>query len=172
MKINILIFFLLPLIVKSQNIVISGNPIQKDSIVVLDTIIKKDQLYAKGLEWFVTTYKNAQKIIQLQDKDAGLIVGKASMNCIVKGGSLLPATETYLSYTIKLAFKDGKIKYELTDFIQEGYGIIKDGEVLKASGKGIVKNQYLGLQKCIYKEIAMIETLLLDAFMKIKSDNW
>lgn len=163
---------MLPLYAKSQNIVISGNPIQKDSVVVLDTTLKRDQLYTKGLEWFATTYKNAQKVIQLQDKDAGLIVGKASMSCIAKGGSLLPATEIYLSYTIKLSFKDGKIKYELNEFIQDGYGVIKDGEVIKASAKGIVKNQYSGLQKGVYKEIAMIEQSLLDTFTKIKTTNW
>jgi Domain of unknown function (DUF4468) with TBP-like fold len=172
MKKIIAILVLLPLFSKSQNIVISGNPIQKDSVVVLDTTLKKDQLYTKGLEWFATTYKNAQKVIQLQDKEAGLIVGKASMSCIVKGGALLPATETYLSYTIKLSFKDGKIKYELNEFIQDVYGVIKDGEVIKSSARGIVKNQYSGLKKGVYNEIAMIEKSILETFTKMKNTNW
>lgn len=172
MKLLSLLIICSSITLQAQNIVISGNPIQKDSIIILDTTLKKDQLYSKGLEWFAINYKSSKNVIELQDKDAGLIIGKGSTYCFVKGGALLQDTKINLSYTVRLSFKDGKIKYDINQFIEENFGVIKDGEIIKSPVIGIMKKLYTGTKNNVYSEITMLEESILETFTKMKSTEW
>ena len=73
----------------------------------------KDELYSRAREWFAKTYKSAQNVIQMDTKDK--IVGKALMQVYYKGGDY-----GYINYTISIYLKDGKYKYEITDFYHKG----------------------------------------------------
>ncbi|RZK27684.1 MAG: DUF4468 domain-containing protein, partial [Hymenobacter sp.] len=79
--------------------------------------VSQAELFKRGKIWLVSTFKSAKDVIQAEDKDAGIIVGKAySVINIQSGKFIVPAK---LFYTLKLNFKDGKYKYELTDFYFE-----------------------------------------------------
>jgi hypothetical protein len=41
--------------------------------------IKSTELYVRAHEWFAKTFKSAQSVIQLDDKEAGKILGKGSI---------------------------------------------------------------------------------------------
>ena len=73
----------------------------------------KDELYSRAREWFAKTYNSAQSVIQMDTKDK--IVGKALMQVYYKGGDF-----GYINYTVSIYLKDGKYKYEITDFYHTG----------------------------------------------------
>jgi len=78
--------------------------------------VTKDELYARGKAWFASISKSAQDVIQTDDKSAGMLVGKGSQTVFIPtilGG----AVATKLFFTAKLAVKDGRFKYELTNFM-------------------------------------------------------
>lgn len=71
---------------------------------------KKELLFSKTKEWIALTYKSANEVIQLADKEIGKIVLKGAFhtNMFMKEGSL--------EHTLVFDFKDGKVRYLYTDF--------------------------------------------------------
>lgn len=163
-----LLFACLCLAGKAQTIQVSGEPIQFTKILKVDSTKTKDDLYSNGLEWFATNYKNSKYVLQMQDKDAGLILGKATISV------LMGTRVEYVDYTIKMAFKNGRIKYDLSDFTNNSYGLIKDGEVVKANWmiKGMVKKQYAMIKKKSAEEVYMIASSIESSFSQKKKEDW
>lgn len=88
-------------------------------IVSVDSTISKNELYSRGREWFAKAYKSSTDVIQMDDKESGKIVGKALMQVYHKAlGSNYKSG--YINYTISLYFKDGRYKYEVTNFHHTG----------------------------------------------------
>src|SRR5882672_11349281 len=82
-----------------SSVEISGNPIQFSKVLAVDSALTKDKLYSFGVEWFAKTFNNARYVLQMQDKDAGIIIGKGSFEYYL-GGSNLKS----IQYTVKLSF--------------------------------------------------------------------
>jgi hypothetical protein len=101
---------------------INNFPINEKGEVVYTEIVKIDstdskELYVKAHEWFANTFNSAQNVVQLDDKDAGTIIGKG----------VFEFDETvmvvWVNFTIEIQTKDGKYKYTLSNFIYKGYRI-------------------------------------------------
>lgn len=75
------------------------------------------ELYTRGKVWFVNTFKSAKAVVQTEEKDAGLLIGTAWSPFTVKSMGI-PITYK-LWYTVRLAFKDGRYKYEINNFMTE-----------------------------------------------------
>jgi hypothetical protein len=76
------------------------------SVVNVDST-KSNELYVRANEWFVNTFKSAKDVIQLNDKEAGKIIGK---------GFFSTGLFT-IHFTIEIQTKDGKYKYAFSNFI-------------------------------------------------------
>ena len=120
-KMKTFIFLLFPFFVNAQKSILpekDGKVIFTD-VVTVDSTVKKEELFNRARVWFVTEYRSANDVIQMQDKDAGIIIGKGSF--IVSNGVGIMINTLKVANTIKLYFKDGKYKYEITDFnVYEG----------------------------------------------------
>lgn len=81
-------------------------------VVQIDSL-NKDQLYLQAKKWFVNTYKSAKAVIQMDDKENGLIIGKGTFVLFSLDN------DTYINHTISIFVKDGRYKYVLTNFIYE-----------------------------------------------------
>ncbi|MDN3642922.1 DUF4468 domain-containing protein [Lutimonas halocynthiae] len=77
--------------------------------------VGKELIFVSVNDWFATTYNSANDVIQMADKDAGVIVGNGSMSFNYKGMSYV-CYEGYLKYTIKVYIKDNRFKVVLTNF--------------------------------------------------------
>ena len=94
---------------------------QKNGIVIytdvieVDSSIKKDELYNRAKSWFVTEYKSANAVLQMQDKDAGIIMGKGMFEAGYNMGLMVGLQIVNVYHTVKIFIKDGKYKYEITD---------------------------------------------------------
>lgn len=96
--------------------------------------MNKDALYSRAYEWFAKTFNSAQSVIQMQDKENGKIVGKAliPVTVIMEVPLDQPKFSTTINagvvnYTLSISVKDGKYKYEVTDFFhndrnESGFG--------------------------------------------------
>lgn len=111
----------------------SQEAITYTEVVNVDSLTTKKELFNRAKVWFSETYKDANKVIQLQDEENGQIIGKAKIPYESKILVSSAGTRGFISYTIKVFSKDGRYKYEITDFIHEsisaqysqfGFGLI------------------------------------------------
>ena len=124
MKKTLLLLLTLGLVapsLKAQDV----TPLTYSEVIQVDGV-SKDELFSRAKLFFVNTYNNATKVIQNEDKDAGIIAGKAitSDNIIIGKFSGSGATDAPATYTITLAVKDGRYKYTITDIVQEKLGLL------------------------------------------------
>ena len=103
-------------------------------------------LYKRALEWFHAYYKNPTEVIRENDAEKGKIVGKPRYkiyNPADKDG--LKTDAGAVQYTITLAVKEGRYKYELTAFNwkQPSYYAIERWMDTKAQSYSPVYNHYL-----------------------------
>lgn len=90
-------------------------------VVQVDNI-SKGELYNRAKLWFATAYNSASDVLQMDDKEAGQIIGKAIIKynpAFTRGSG---QTKGKINYTIKVFVKDGRYKYEITDFVHDPYG--------------------------------------------------
>ncbi|MBL7681873.1 MAG: DUF4468 domain-containing protein [Flavipsychrobacter sp.] len=93
----------------------------------------KNQLYVKANSWMAKTLNSAKEVIQMQDKEAGKLIGKAviQVNGPINGFGQ-PLGYDYVYYTISIDVKDGKYRCVLSDFYHEG-GTHTEGKAVKQS---------------------------------------
>lgn len=109
-KINLIIGILIftTLTLSAQDNLTFEKVIETDSV-------GKATIFATINDWFATSYNSANDVIQMADKDAGIIVGNGSMSFSYGGMSYL-CYEGYIKYTIKVYVKDNRYKVVLTNF--------------------------------------------------------
>ena len=75
--------------------------------------MKKDDIYNRVLNYFVYNYGSGKSVIQTQDKENGLIVGKGLYNDVHVGISLVT---TYIDawHIVRVDIKEGKTRIILT----------------------------------------------------------
>ncbi len=120
---NILAFLL------SCNMAIGQNStaVKYMEIIELDTTRTAKDLYLQARTWFAETYKSSKDVIQFEDRENGKLIGKGNMkyeSTIFVGSS---GTRGWISYTITISVKDGKYKYDITNFIHEGNSLNSQG---------------------------------------------
>lgn len=77
----------------------------------------KDSLYDKAMNWCLTYFVNPNDVIREKDKEKGTVTCKARFKIMNPADKKGFATEGgSVMYTLKLLFKDGKYKYEFTEF--------------------------------------------------------
>jgi hypothetical protein len=72
------------------------------------------ELYKRGKIWLASAFKSAKDVVQAEDKDAGFIIAKGVSQIVIKSVGM--GTPQNLFYTLKINYKDGRYKYELTEF--------------------------------------------------------
>lgn len=126
MKISIITFFLIFLYFKGYSQTASYLPIDKETklityseVVIMDSTINKNELYSRAREWFAKAFKSSINVIQMDDKENGKIIGKGLTQVYHKSfGKSYPSGN--INFTISLYLKDGKYKYEITNFHHTG----------------------------------------------------
>lgn len=81
------------------------------------TGVEKDDLYARGMAWASTYYKNPADVIREKAEAEGKMVCKARFKVMNPADKKGVATEGgVVQYTLNLQFKNGRYKYEFTEF--------------------------------------------------------
>jgi hypothetical protein len=112
-----LLFIFIPIYSFGQ---FTSIPTKDAETILLDTVLKVDsankyELYTRAKIWVSDYFKSANAVIDLDDKDNGIIIGKGKSKIEVPTAVGQPF-QTNCHYTFKLSFKDEKVKVEVYDF--------------------------------------------------------
>lgn len=107
---------------KSQTLPIDSATQKVTYNAIVTATGKKDELYSKARSWFATAFKKANYVLQMDDKEAGKLIGKGTATGVLKDSWNISVTAGFtLSYTVFVTVKDGKYRYEITDFSEQDY---------------------------------------------------
>jgi hypothetical protein len=168
------ISLIIMIIIYSQEI--NQNFDYSDIVSIEDTTISKEQLYLIIIEWFNGNFKSSKHVIQFEDKEEGVIIGKG--NIPIKKTMYL--TDSRVEFTIKILIKDSKYRYRIMNFSH-----ISNYDIKKYSGGNLNDSKpdcgYFLMTKKGWKQVkeqTNIEINLLIISLKetinqaIIEDNW
>ncbi len=92
-----------------------NGKIMYTGVVSVDSASKKDDLFQRTKLWFVENYTSANDVIQMEDKENGIIVGKGYFEEMWQV-TFYASMKVKVYHTIKMYVKDGRYRYEITDF--------------------------------------------------------
>lgn len=78
----------------------------------------KTELYARAKVWFADNFNSAKAVIQTDEKEAGVLIGRAWSDISVStpfGGAA-----NKLWYSVRISCKDGRYKYDISNFGEQG----------------------------------------------------
>lgn len=84
--------------------------------------MSKSQIYKNSRQWVATSFKSAQNVIQMEDKEEGIIVlkGQADYPCYPDSDGMttfrcLGYTDASIKFTLKIETKDGRARLSFDD---------------------------------------------------------
>ncbi len=97
---------------------------EKTSLITFEEVVQaegkdKNELYSIYREWFVNWFKSAEDVLQMDDKENGILIGKGfqDITVVVFG---MPLVEK-LHYRVKFVLKDGRFKYIISNLSTQQY---------------------------------------------------
>lgn len=103
-------------------------------VIIVDSILKtKEQIYVAVNDWFVRSFNDGKSVIQLNDKDAGVIIGKGHISNMGSTMSFASSADISADVIIRVDMKDGRMR--ITTSIQK-YEMEKGTGVLGALAGG------------------------------------
>ena len=165
--------------IDGENIVVSR---------VIDSISgTKDDIYIKVKNYFVRAYKDANSVIQTDDKQAGTVIGKGLydlMTCTY----MISATHNYKAYHImRVDIKDGKVRVICSvsdiDVDQKGtnnylkkssYPILDYAPIgdKRLFDKGKQTEAFIKLVDRMNGSINALEKSIKEGSLKIENEEW
>ena len=163
--------------------------------------MKKDEIYKNALSYFVYNYGSGKSVIQTQDKDLGIIIGKGLYINVYSKSSFGSSASLNAWHIVKIEAKDGKarISISITDYelnstvanigssgtisnnrtntlipIAAHYPVIikEKLNVYEKRYEDLTGNCFYGSHLKVLASLDQIEKALKDENSKIKSDNW
>ncbi len=176
-KILLLLLIVVPVISYTQEKLIFEEVIDEG-----DT--NKGELFIRGREWFDENFKSAKDVLQIQDKENGELSGKGIMSVEYEWRYMGKRKSfTDVSFRMNLWVKDGRYKYEMTDFyVMSDTRSIEFGNLTSSNETNVkfpgynrkkLNEMYLSIKTgAIVKAKAMIGELKLKMDKKSKSSDW
>jgi hypothetical protein len=95
------------------------GPLQFQEVVQVEGATR-DQLYDAALLWFPSVFKSGKDVLQVQNKDAGMLVGTAIEPYEPPMLNASSCTRGTLRYHITVEVKEGRYRYTIDGFTHEG----------------------------------------------------
>ena len=123
------VYHLVLFIILFSTISVSGQDKLNFTEVIAVDSTSRDQLYDRAKTWFVITFISANDVLQMDDAEDGQIIAQAIMNYNSTLFNSGQQTNGIIRYSVKIFLKEGRYKYEITDFIHDPHGNIYGQEV-------------------------------------------
>jgi len=126
----------------------------------------KNELYMRARAWFVSMYKDADQVIQLEDKESGKIIGKGRFDVVWQMG-----VARKIKHTVEMDFKDGKYRYKITNFMVYFSDVYNEFplETVPSGLNSGVKNLY---QRTHEKALMLEASLRTQMQVKSTPEDW
>lgn len=104
------------------NLLAQSFPVTNGKIIYSDTLqttnATQSDLYLRAREWFATSFKSADAVLEMEDKEVGILIGKAYSD--------IPLSTTGMGkmkmwYTIKVVTKDNQAIYTFSNIQLQNY---------------------------------------------------
>ena len=118
-KILIIISFLNAFFVSAQSEDLS-KPYTFTEVVNVTPNLTAKMLYTNAKIWFTTVYKDPREVLLLDDNENFILIGRGAIKYDSKIFIGFKAREGWITYDVKIMCKDGKYKYEFTNFYHKG----------------------------------------------------
>jgi len=125
---------------------------------VIEVQKPKDELFLLSLDWISKTFRSAKAVVDFQDKEAGKIIGKASIPVTYNFGMV---NDTFFNYTIEV--KDNKARIT----IENAYFMVTVGS---ATARGDITNEFT-MNECFRPEVDKL-ILSLTEFLQKTTEEW
>lgn len=151
---------------------------QTDTAITYSGVVQVEgktaaQLYDMALMWYNDAFKSGKDVLQITDKEGGKLMGKAVFTHTIELIGALNTTEGKVTYSVKIFVKDGRYKYEISDFISEsldnqkfaGFGRITSSNsapdvYLFGFGQGVKNRHWMEIRRmCDDKALQLIVNL-------------
>ena len=155
-------------------------------LLEVDTVIPlpgvpKETAFMKASEWIASKYNSANDVVQLSDKESGIIICKGMFPHEYGKSMTYGNLWGNIYYTLITKFKDGKIRITLKDFVHEtqlpnnmisvSLGPVNKGDHPKWGKKKRVKMYWNDLKlSCNTYSFNIIDGL--HAFITNPGDDW
>jgi len=124
--------------------------------------------------WFANTYRSANDVIQMDDAENKVIVGKGYSNIFFNPG------QAELWYTVKIEAKDGRYRYTVNDIIYDAtnqYATYREplnAVLFKSNGQPRQTNKIYKIKfKCIEQLNELIDSIQTGMESIVEdSDTW
>jgi hypothetical protein len=98
---------------KKENLIIPT----KDGVIFYEQVAhctdSQKELYLKARKWFVDTFRNANSVLQMDDKEDGKLAGKAFHTYSFNNG--INTSNVNIDFTLNIDIKDGKYRVQFYD---------------------------------------------------------
>ena len=98
-------------------------PLTYSEVIQVDGV-SKDELYNRAKQWFVATYGDATKVIQNEDKESGIITGKAISGTMFLGFFYTKKSGGFGRKTDEPMY--GTARYTMSDIYHEKWGLLPE----------------------------------------------
>ena len=145
---------------------------QQAAIAFSEVVAVKDasatELYTRAKVWFTTAFVDSKAVLEVQDKEAGLLVGKGSFTYepnIFMSSSLIRG---HVTFSVSVSFKDGRYKYSFSDFTHHGstlrsQGPIDFGLITTSETCPPVSGTSKGMREKVWKNLKVVSTAKANA---------
>lgn len=160
-------------------------PVSVDTITKLITYqgvvevkgVKANELYQRISDWFHTYYKNPGEVIRDEDSVKCIMVGKPRFRLLEQKGKDGPKVEgnSIVQYTITVAARDGRFRYELTSFNwkQQSYYACEKWMDTKSSSYQPIFNDFLQqIEKNSIDAVTSLKNVVTREKAVKDKDNW
>lgn len=80
--------------------------------------ISRDKIYSGSRQWVAQAFKSAQDVIQMDDKDSGVIIAKGNMQYPCSGSWLCSGyNDARVKFTLKIESRDGRARVTFSDIV-------------------------------------------------------
>jgi hypothetical protein len=158
-----------------------GNIVYTEIVNVDSTNLK--ELYVRAHTWFANNFKSAKSVIQLDDKEAGKIIGKGYFLAGIpksNSGVVKSAISVSVYFTVDIQVKDGRYRYLFSDFscirfeateYETTYDLLSTSFIKNAIWQKSLDKDWLEIKQDINSRILNIIETLKKA-MKTSTNNW
>jgi hypothetical protein len=153
---------------------------EKVEIKIVDSIpLSKTELYVRAKAFLANSFNSLQHVIQMDDKEAGVIICKGSMDVLSKGTFGIKYINN-VDFTIKIDIKEGKYRAIISDLRHTGLGNQDDlaggaieNEKPSCGTLFIPKKDWAKMKDAIQiKATSFLEDLKLSMHKEVKKDDF
>ncbi len=113
------------------------KPLEFSEVVIAEGFTK-DQLYSAALAWYGSAYRSAKAVFDVQDREAGRIVGKPLFKYEPSRLQASARIRGVVIYSVTIEVKDGRYRYIIGNFVHEGSSSVYSGMALPPYSLGLL----------------------------------